>query len=86
MKSLTLTAAFLAVAFAGCAPRAAPAAFQPGESWTDEHGNRCTAETAYVAACVTPGGHAFTMETKPSPGSLLSDPVKAIMYGAGKLR
>ena len=73
------------MALAGCGPRAAPTAFQPGETWTDSHGNQCRAETAYLAACVTPDGYAFTMETKPSPGSLASDPVKAIMYGVSKL-
>ena len=81
-----MTAAVFATALAGCGPAATHTAFQPGETWTDEHGNRCRAETAYLAACVTPDGHAFTMETKPAPGSLASDPVKAIMYGVSTLR
>ncbi len=86
MKLPALTAIVLAVALEACAPQASQPEFMPGETWTDEHGNECTAETAHLAACTTPDGYAFTIETKPSPESLTGDPAKAVMYVVTKIR
>ena len=86
MKPVALTATLLAATLVACVPRSTYPTFQPGETWTDEHGNECEAETAHLAECVTPDGHGFTLETRPSAESLAQDPVKAVMYGATKIR
>ena len=48
--------------------------------WVDEHGNICRWIGEALARCTTPQGHVWYREDRPSAGSLLADPVKALMW------
>ena len=48
--------------------------------WVDEHGNTCRWIEEAVARCTTPQGHVWYREDRPAAGSLLADPVKALMW------
>ena len=80
------TAVVLLIALAGCgdgqysgagadaAAKAAP------ERWMDPHGNVCESLRPGLARCRTPDGHIWYREDAPTPGSLVRDPVKAMMW------
>ena len=59
---------------ADAAARAGP------DRWTDQHGNMCERLEPGLARCRTPGGHIWYREDVPTPGSLVRDPVKAMMW------
>lgn len=50
------------------------------DRWTDRHGNVCECVEPGLARCRTPAGRVWYREDAPTPGSLLRDPVKAMMW------
>ena len=80
------TAVVALVALAGCGDARHPdaeadsSARAKPDQWIDRHGNVCESLEPGLARCRTPGGHLWYREDVPTPGSLVRDPVKGMMW------
>ena len=80
------TAVVILLALAGCRdgpppnPEPHAASGTTPDRWTDRHGNVCERLEPGLARCRTPDGHIWYREDVPTPGSLLRDPIKAMMW------
>ena len=83
---VAMTVAVVLMALAGCGggshldPEPDAADQATPDRWTDRHGTACESLEPGRARCRAPDGRIWYREDVPTPGNLVGDPVKAMMW------